>query len=168
LGDIQYVWLFGAVAVFVLIIASINFINLSTAKSANRAKEVGIRKVMGSVRKQLVAQFLTESVMLSLLAFGCSLLLAWLALPYFNDLANQQLSLPVHELWFIPTLLAAAVLIGILSGMYPSLFLSSFVPAQVLKGKISQGSKSVWLRSALVVIQFTRRYVRFRQPGSTF
>lgn len=158
-GDIQYIWLFGTVAIFVLIIASINFINLSTAKSANRAKEVGIRKVMGSFRSQLITQFLTESVMLSLLAFACSIVLAWLILPYFNDLAHQELTLPLKEPWFIPTLLAASVLIGMLSGIYPSFFLSSFVPAQVLKGKISQGSKSGWLRSALVVIQFTTSIV---------
>jgi putative ABC transport system permease protein len=158
-GDIQYIWLFGAVALFVLLIASINFINLSTAKSANRAKEVGIRKVLGSFRKQLMAQFLTESVMLSILAVIMSLLLAWAALPYFNNLANQQLSLPLNAWWFIPALLLTALFIGLLSGLYPSVFLSSFKPVQVLKGKLNQGSKSGRLRSALVVIQFTTSIV---------
>jgi len=158
-GDIQYIWLFGAVALFVLLIASINFINLSTAKSANRAKEVGIRKVLGSFKRQLMAQFLTESVMLSILAVLCSLLLAWVALPYFNNLANQNLALPWHEWWFIPTLLLGALFIGLLSGAYPSVFLSSFAPVQVLKGKLNQGSKSGRLRSALVIIQFTTSIV---------
>ena len=158
-GDIQYIWLFGAVALFVLLIASINFINLSTAKSANRAKEVGIRKVLGSFRKQLMAQFLTESVMLSMIAVAFSLLLSWLALPYFNNLANQHLTLPLHEWWFIPALIIAALFIGLLSGLYPSVFLSSFMPVQVLKGKLNQGSKNGRLRSVLVVIQFTTSIV---------
>ncbi|SDL80547.1 putative ABC transport system permease protein [Catalinimonas alkaloidigena] len=158
-GDIQYVWLFAAVALFVLLIASINFINLSTAKSANRAREVGIRKVLGSVRGQLVSQFLTESVLLSVIAFAASLLLAQLALPFFNRLADQHLSLPFGELWFIPGLLLAALALGLLAGAYPSLFLSSFLPAQVLKGKLSQGARSGRLRSALVIVQFTTSIV---------
>ncbi len=153
-GDIRFVWLFGIIAGFILIIACINFVNLSTAKSANRAKEVGLRKVVGSFRKQLIHQFLTESILFSLLSFGLALLLAFLLLPYFNELSSKSLVLSWHEWWLFPLLGMAAAVIGMLAGLYPAFYLSHFKPAQVLKGGLSRGSKSPKLRSILVIFQF--------------
>ncbi|PHN03568.1 hypothetical protein CRP01_26145 [Flavilitoribacter nigricans DSM 23189 = NBRC 102662] len=154
-GDIRFVWMFGGIAGFILLIACINFINLSTAKSANRAKEVGLRKVVGSYRSHLINQFLTESVLFSLLSFVIGLTLAWVLLPYFNQLAGKQLVIPTNEWWLLPLLLVAAVLIGLLAGLYPSLYLSGFQPIQVLKGKFSRSGKSSKMRNVLVVFQFT-------------
>lgn len=154
-SDIRFVWLFASVAAFILIIASINFINLSTAKSANRAREVGLRKVVGSLRKNLVSQFLTESLLYSAFSFVLGLLLASLLLPYFNALASKSLALPWSYWWFVPGLFAASLVVGFFAGIYPSFYLSSFKPIQVLKGNLSMGSKSSSLRSSLVVFQFT-------------
>ncbi len=154
-GDIRFIWLFGAVALFILTIACINFINLSTAKSANRAKEVGLRKVVGSTRGGLINQFLTESLLYSVISFIIGILMAWLLLPYFNVLASKTLTIPWLALWFIPVILAAAFIVGIVAGIYPAFYLSSFKPASVLKGSISNGSKSSTLRNGLVVFQFT-------------
>jgi putative ABC transport system permease protein len=153
-GDIRFVWLFAAIAFFILLIASINFINLSTAKSANRAKEVGLRKVVGSNRSSLVAQFLTESLFYSLVSFILGIVIAWLFLPYFNSIAARSLSMPWLEWWFAPVILLSAVLVGTLAGLYPAFYLSGFKPGQVLKGAISAGSKSSALRNGLVVFQF--------------
>ncbi|QHT71909.1 FtsX-like permease family protein [Rhodocytophaga rosea] len=158
-GDIRFVWIFGAVAAFILIIACINFINLSTAKSANRAKEVGIRKVVGSFRSSLVKQFLTESMLFSFLSFAIGILLAVLLLPYFNTLSAKSLSLPWMEWWLFPILIGAAVVIGIIAGLYPAFYLSAFKPIDVLKGKLSRGSKSSNTRSLLVIFQFTTSIV---------
>ncbi len=154
-GDIRFVWLFGAIALFILIIACINFINLSTARSANRAKEVGLRKVVGSFRKHLVGQFLTESILFSLLSFLIGILLAWALLPYFNQLSNKSLVFPWQEWWFVPVMLGAAFIVGILAGVYPAFYLSAFKPINVLKGNLSLGSKNSMMRSSLVVFQFT-------------
>lgn len=154
-GDIRYIWLFGMIALFILIIASINFMNLSTARSANRAKEVGLRKVLGSLRKQLTHQFLTESIVISLLSFLVAITIAALLLPYFNELTGKTLSIPWHNPWLVPFLLGATIFMGLLSGIYPSVFLSSFRPIQTLKGQLSSGSKGAQFRSALVVFQFT-------------
>ncbi|MGC3946867.1 MAG: ABC transporter permease [Chryseolinea sp.] len=158
-GDRGFVWLFGAIASFILIIACVNFINLSTAKSANRAKEVGLRKTVGSYRSNIVTQFLTESVLFSAWSFAVGIVGAWLLLPYFNDLAGKSLTLPFFEWWFIPAMAACCIATGMLAGIYPSLYLSSFRPAQVLKGHLSKGSKGSALRSALVVFQFTTSIV---------
>ena len=158
-GDIRFVWLFGAIAAFILIIASINFINLSTAKSANRAKEVGLRKVVGSYRGNLIRQFLAESLLFCFFSFVLGVILAWLLLPYFNELAAKSLIFPWKEWWLYPLLAAALVVVGVLSGFYPSLYLSSFKPIQVLKGNVSRGSKSSTTRSFLVVFQFTASIV---------
>ena len=158
-GDIRFVWLFGAIAGFILIIACINFINLSTAKSANRAKEVGLRKVVGSFRINLINQFLTESLLFSFLSFVLALLLAWLLLPYFNELSAKSLVFPWHEWWFFPLITAAAVFVGLMAGIYPSFYLSGFKPIQVLKGGLSRGSKSSKMRSVLVIFQFTTSIV---------
>ena len=154
-GDIRFVWLFGAVAIFILILACINFINLSTAKSANRAKEVGLRKVVGSLRGSLVWQFLTESLLFSFLSFALAILLAVVLLPYFNVLSAKSLAIPWSAPWLIPVLVASAAGIGILAGLYPSFYLSSFRPIEVLKGQVSRGIKNSMLRNGLVVFQFT-------------
>jgi putative ABC transport system permease protein len=154
-GDARFVWLFGAISIFILIIACINFINLATAKSANRAKEVGLRKVVGSQRSGLIHQFLTESLLYSFLSFVLGLLLAAFLLPYFNVLAGKALNVPWQQLWFFPAVIAAAVVVGLLAGIYPAFYLSSFKPVDVLKGKLAAGSKSSVLRNGLVVFQFT-------------
>ena len=154
-GDVRFVWLFGAVAAFILFLACINFINLTTAKSANRAKEVGIRKVVGSQRSELIRQFLTESTLFSFFSFVLAVLITILLLPYFNQLAAKVISVPWTSWWLAPTLIAGTLFIGLLAGAYPSFYLSSFRPIQVLKGQLSKGSKNGGLRSVLVVFQFT-------------
>ncbi|MEO6980295.1 MAG: ABC transporter permease, partial [Mucilaginibacter sp.] len=153
-GDIRFVWLFGGVAAFILIIACINFVNLATAKSANRAKEVGLRKVVGSNRSGLIKQFLIESLLYSCLSFVIGLLLAWVLLPYFNTLASKSLIMPWGQWWLLPVILGSAFVIGIIAGLYPAFYLSGFKPAQVLKGTLSTGSKGSVLRNSLVVLQF--------------
>lgn len=153
-SDIKIVWVFGGIAAFILIIACINFINLSTAKSANRAKEVGLRKVVGSDRAGLVKQFLTESLLFSLFSFILGVLIAALMLPYFNELAGRKLVIPWHAWWLFPLIAGAAVVVGALAGLYPSFYLSSFIPIKVLKGQVNRGSKSGVLRNGLVVFQF--------------
>jgi putative ABC transport system permease protein len=154
-GDIRFVYIFGAIAAFILVIACINFVNLSTAKSANRAKEVGVRKVVGSLRSNLINQFLAESMLFSFLSFVAGILLALLLLPYFNSLAAKSLVFPWLEWWLLPSIIAAAVVIGLVAGFYPALYLSAFKPIDVLKGKLSRGSKNSLTRSVLVVFQFT-------------
>lgn len=154
-GDIRFIWLFGAIAAFILIIACINFINLATAKSTNRAKEVGLRKVVGSYRSGLIRQFLTESMLYSVLSFAIGLLMAWALLPYFNILASKSLSIPWGAWWLLPVILVAAFVVGIAAGLYPAFYLSAFKPALVLKGAVSAGSKNPLLRNSLVVFQFT-------------
>lgn len=158
-GDRGFVWLFGAIASFILLIACVNFINLATAKSANRAKEVGLRKTVGSYRSNIVIQFLTESVLFSAWSFAVGIVAAWLLLPYFNALAGKSLSLPLMEWWFAPAMILGCITIGVLAGIYPSLYLSSFRPAQVLKGNLRKGSQGSTLRSALVIFQFTTSIV---------
>ncbi len=128
--------------------------NLSTARSANRAKEVGIRKVMGSFRSHLVKQFLMESVLLSVISFVIAIVVAWLAIPMFNTLALKELSIPFGSPVFWSLIVVATVLIGVLAGLYPSFFLSAFRPVNVLKGKMALGTKSGLVRGALVVFQF--------------
>lgn len=154
LGDIKFVWLFGAVAIFILAIACINFINLSTAKSAKRAKEVGLRKVIGSQRGSLVKQFLIESILYSLISFSLALIIALLLLPYFNQMAGTALSLPWTAVWLLPAMIGSAIVIGIIAGIYPAFYLSSFKPVAVLKGQLSSGSRNTVLRNGLVVFQF--------------
>lgn len=154
-SDIKFVWLFGAIAAFILVIACINFINLATAKSANRAKEVGLRKVVGSHRGGLVRQFLTESLLFSVLSFVLGLLIAMLLLPYFNDLSGKSLIIPWTAWWLLPVMIGSSVIIGVIAGLYPSFYLSSFKPIDVLKGQLSKGSRNAVLRNGLVVFQFT-------------
>ena len=154
LGDDRYVWLFGAIALFILLIALVNFVNLSTSRSANRAKEVGLRKVLGSFQKQLVKQFLIESILMSLFAFVLGTLFATLLISPFNLFLEKELSIPFTELSFVASILGSALVAGVLAGLYPAFYLSGFQPVKVLKGKLSMGSKSGWLRSGLVVVQF--------------
>ncbi len=154
-GDIRIVWMFGLVALFILIIAAINFINLSTAKSSSRAKEVGLRKVLGSGRNKLISQFLTESCIVSLLSFGVGLILAAMLLPVFNQIAEVPLTIPYQSAPFMLTFLGAGIGVGLLAGVYPSFYLSGFSPIRVLQGTIRRGAKSSGLRSGLVVFQFT-------------
>ena len=154
-SDFRVVQLFGAIAIFILLLACINFINLFTAKSANRAKEVGVRKVAGSYRGDLIRQFLTESTLYSSISIVIGTTLAALSLPFFNQLAGKAISFPISSLWFLSSLVFLALLIGFLAGIYPSFYLSSFQPIEVLKGKLSQGSKNSKLRSSMVVFQFT-------------
>jgi putative ABC transport system permease protein len=154
-GSIQYVYIFSFIAVVILLIACVNFMNLSTARSSNRAKEVGVRKVLGSARKYLVAQFLTESILVTLLSTIVAIILAVLFLPLFNQISGKQLGFTVQSLtWLTPSLTAIVVVVGFLAGSYPALYLSRFQPIQVLKGKLAAGFKSSFLRSSLVVFQF--------------
>lgn len=158
-GDIRYVYIFGAIALFMLLIACINFMNLSTAGASRRAREVGIRKVMGSVRGTLVGQFLLESILLTAVALVLAVVLVWLALPFFNGLADKNLTLSFTEVpWLLPGLLLLGLVVGILAGSYPAFFLSSFKPISVLKGgthlNFSKGRHSISLRGTLVVVQF--------------
>lgn len=153
-SSITYVYLLSTIALFILIIACINFMNLSTARSSNRAKEVGVRKVMGSLRSHLVRQFLTESTLITLLAFIIAIGIAYLMLPLFNNLALKQLSIPFGNSSFYLLLFGAALFVGVLAGLYPSFFLSAFNPVNVLKGRVALGMKSGFIRSSLVVFQF--------------
>ena len=154
-GDMRFVWLFTAVACFILLLACINFLNLSTARSANRAKEVGLRKVIGSQRISLIKQFLTESLLYSFLSFSIGLLIAYLLLPLFNKMSGSQLTIPWTQWWLLPVLFLSATVIGLVAGVYPAFYLSAFKPINVLKGQLSRGSKNAGLRGALVVFQFT-------------
>jgi putative ABC transport system permease protein len=154
-GNIQYVYIFSAVALFILLIACINFMNLSTARSSNRAREVGVRKVLGSPRSYLIAQFLTESILLTLAGAIIAVFVAWALLPFFNDLAGKQLDVSYGLLrWLLPAILVCVLIIGCLAGSYPAFFLSAFKPIDVLKGKVARGFKGGGLRSFLVVFQF--------------
>lgn len=154
-GNIQYVYIFSAIAVFILLIACVNFMNLSTARSANRAREVGIRKVLGSMRGGLIWQFLMESILISLIALVLALGLAAVLLPMFNSLSGKEMSIAVFaRLWMLPAMLGMVVVVGMLAGSYPAFFLSAFQPIAVLKGKISGGMRTGWLRNSLVVFQF--------------
>ncbi|TSJ40793.1 FtsX-like permease family protein [Mucilaginibacter corticis] len=154
-GNVQYVYIFIVIAAFILIIACINFMNLSTARSAGRAREVGVRKVLGSNRSTLIYQFLTESTLTSFVALLIALFLAALLLPYFNILAGKQIVFSfMASLWLVPGLFAVTLIIGLMAGLYPAFFMSAFMPIQVLKGKLSSGFKGSWLRNSLVVFQF--------------
>jgi len=154
-GNIEYVYIFSAIALFILLLACINFMNLSTARSANRAREVGVRKVLGSSRKYLIAQFLSESVLVTFTAIVIAALAAWALLPLFNDIAGKQIVIRLQTfVWLLPMLLLITVVVSVLAGSYPAFFLSAFQPIHVLKGKISTGFKGGALRSFLVVTQF--------------
>jgi len=155
-GSINNVRIFSVVAIFILLIACINFINLTTARSAERAKEVGIRKVVGAARFQLANQFIGESVIISLIAFLLSVLLCSLLMPLFNQLAGKTISPNIfHNPMNIVSLFFLSIIIGVVAGLYPSLVLSSFKPVSVLKGRFATGTQGLLLRKGLVIFQFT-------------
>jgi ABC-type antimicrobial peptide transport system permease subunit len=154
-GRISMVWLFGIIGAFVLFLACINFMNLSTARSEKRAKEVGIRKTIGSLRSQLIAQFLSESVLLAVISLFFALLLTQASLSFFNDLAAKQMSVPWTNPLFIIAILGFTLFTGIVAGSYPAFYLSAFKPVKVLKGAITTGKKGSLPRQILVVLQFT-------------
>jgi putative ABC transport system permease protein len=155
-GNIQYVYIFAAVALFILLLACINFMNLSTARSASRGKEVGIRKVLGTERKTLVAQFLVESTVTACISLIIAIGIAYLVLPLFNTVAAKSLSIGyLANMKILPFLLLLPLLVGVLAGSYPAFFLSNFKPIVVLKGNANTGFKKSNLRNVLVVFQFT-------------
>jgi len=154
-GNIQYVLIFSVIAIVILLIACVNFMNLSTARSSNRAKEVGVRKVLGSPRKYLIAQFLTESLLITAVATLVAVFTAWALLPLFNQMSGKELVITLQVLYrLIPVLFLIIIVIGCLAGSYPALYLSGFQPIEVLKGKLSTGFKGGIFRSVLVVFQF--------------
>jgi len=154
-GAIQYVWLFGIIGTFVLLLACINFMNLSTARSERRAKEVGIRKAIGSLRKQLIGQFFCESFLIAFLSFAISLGLVWVSLPWFNNVAGKEITMPLNNPLFLSAGIGFTFLTGVIAGSYPALYLSSFNPVSVLKGSFKAGRLASIPRKVLVVIQFT-------------
>ena len=154
-GNVQYVYIFSAVAAFILLIACVNFMNLSTARSSNRAKEVGIRKVLGSLRGNLISQFMLESVLISFIGMLLALGLAYLLLPVFNQLADKRMEIGLFSRsWLLPAMAGLVLVVGVLAGSYPAFFLSAFRPIAVLKGNVAAGFKTGWLRNSLVVFQF--------------
>jgi len=158
-GFIKYVRMFGILGVVVLLIACINFMNLSTARSEKRAREVGVRKAVGSGRSQLVSQFLSESMLISALAFLLALGIVVIALPYFNKLTDKAMSLQIGSPLFWITMIAFTIVTGLMAGSYPALYLSSFSPARVLKGNLKAGKRSSVPRKILVVLQFASSVV---------
>jgi putative ABC transport system permease protein len=152
-GNLKYIYVLSFIALLIVVIACINFMNLATARSAERAREVGVRKVMGSLRSQLVFQFLTESILLALIGTTIAVLVAYCLLPSFNDLVEKQLQF-AFRIDLIFGLLGFSILVGILAGLYPAFALSGFSPVIVMKGNFSASSKGAWLRNGLVVFQF--------------
>jgi putative ABC transport system permease protein len=154
-GNIQYLYIFGAIAIFIIVIACINFMNLSTARSANRAKEVGVRKSIGAMRSRLMGQFLAESVLYSMISMFIAMVIISLALAPFNLLSGKALTFEIFSNPLVIGLLVLfTLLIGIIAGSYPAFYLTSFNPAIVLKGKIRSGAKRSGLRNGLVIFQF--------------
>lgn len=154
-GDIARVYIFSAIALIILLIACINYMNLSTARSALRAKEIGIRKVSGAGKGELIAQFLSESILITGISMLFAMVLTYLTLPLLNRLAGQELAFSQILNWkFVPVMLLIPFIVGGLSGMYPALFMSSFQPVKTLKGLFKTGGKSISFRKALVVTQF--------------
>ena len=153
-GRIEYIRLFSFVAVFILLIACINFMNLATARSTKRAKEVGVRKVVGAARPVLMAQFMGEAILLTFFSILLAILLTTLLLPAFNDLTGKQLSLPVRQPLFWTAMLGLLLIAGFVSGSYPAIFLSSLNPIRVLKGSLQFRGGATFFRKALVVFQF--------------
>jgi ABC-type antimicrobial peptide transport system permease subunit len=158
-GRIEYVHLFSVVAIFIILIACINFMNLTTARSVKRSREIGIRKVVGAVRPVLIRQFIGEAILLTCLSVIVALVLVWLLLPVFNSVTEKQIEYPFTHLTFWLGLIILTLVTGIIAGSYPALFLSSFNPVTVLKGTLKLSSGSTWFRKGLVVFQFTMSVV---------
>lgn len=154
-SDPKFLYIFGGIAILIIVIAAINFMNLSTAQAAKRAKEVGIKKVSGSSRGMLVRQFLTESLFLSSFSLVIAILIIEISLPFFNNILNSKLYLDYTVWYTIPGLIIISLVVGLLAGIYPAFFLSSFKPVSVLKGSIKDSMKNGRLRSVLVVLQFS-------------
>lgn len=154
-GSVTNVYIFSVIAAFILLIACINFINLTTARATERAKEVGIRKVIGAVRKQLTIQFLSESVIICLISFVFSALFSYLLLPLFNQLSGKVVSESIFNSGYLVQLFVIASAIGLVAGIYPAMVLSGFKPVTILKGRFSTTSKGIILRKGLVITQFT-------------
>lgn len=153
-GTIDYVIGFSAIAIFILVIACINFMNLATARSERRAREVGVRKSIGSRRRELIVQFLGESILLTTIGFALCLVLVELSLPFYNDLTQKKLFLDYSSPLFWAACVGIVLLTGIISGSYPAIYLSSFNPVKVLKGKLQMGKNAATPRQVLVVLQF--------------
>jgi putative ABC transport system permease protein len=153
-GQIQYVWLFGTIGVFVLLLACINFMNLSTARSEKRAKEVGVRKAIGSSRSQLIKQFFGESLVVAFLAYIFSLMIVIALLPFFSAIANEEITMPWSNPLFWIAGIGFSILVGLIAGSYPAFYLSSFQSIKVLKGTFKTGKLAVLPRKVLVVVQF--------------
>ena len=153
-GSVTYLYILASIALFTLLIACINFMNLATARSSRRSSEVGIRKVLGAEKKFLIAQFLGESVLMSLIAFVFAIAFTKLLIPAFNHLSGKNLSLSFANIWIVVVFLLLSILTGLLAGSYPAFYLSSFNPAKVLKGKFSNSLAAVSLRKGLVIFQF--------------
>lgn len=179
-GNAQYVSIFFVIAILILIVACINFMNLATARSARRAKEIGLRKVAGAVRGQLVLQFLSESVFISFLSLLLALVIVRMFLPVFNDLANRKLIIDLSDARLWLSLIGIALITGLISGSYPALFLSGFNPVKVLKGNVKSMGGNLFFRNTLVVVQFMvsivllvgtvviynqLKFIRDRNPG---
>jgi putative ABC transport system permease protein len=179
-GNAQYVNIFFIIAILILIVACINFMNLATARSARRAKEIGLRKVAGAVRGQLILQFLSESVFISFLSLLLAIVIVNLFLPVFNELANRKLAIDLWDVKLWLSLFGIALLTGIISGSYPALFLSGFNPVKVLKGNVKSMGGNLLFRNTLVVVQFMvsiillvgtvviynqLKFIRDRNPG---
>lgn len=154
-GDVRVVYMFGSVAFFILLLAVVNFINLSIAKSSTRAKEVGIRKAVGSSKREVATQFLVESFLFTIISFLLGLLMAWVVLPFFNQMADKSLTMIWGDLWFFVASLGVVFMVSMLAGSYPSVVLSRLIPVEILKGKFRLGAKSGALQSILVTFQFT-------------
>ncbi len=154
-SDALYLYIFSAIGVFMIVIASVNFMNLATASAAGRAKEVGLRKTLGSDRQSMIVQFLVESVLYVLMATVISFVILYLVMPWFNQLSGKNLDLLIYtEGWFLLTLSGLILVVGLIAGSYPAFYLTSFRPVDVLKGRISRGAKSGGFRRTLVVGQF--------------
>jgi len=161
-GDITYIYIFSAVALLILLIACINFMNLSTARSERRAKEVGIRKTLGSNIALLVGQFFTESIMMSFIAFAIAVSLVEILMPLFNNISGQNIKPDsLLNLGTVPLLIGIAIIVGILAGGYPAFYLSRFHPALILRNSRGRGTDKSWLRNTLVVFQFSVSIVLF-------
>lgn len=154
-GNRTFVFILFSIAVLILVIACINFMNLATARAAERAREVGVRKTLGSLKSQLIAQFLSESVVIALISMVLAMAILQGILPSFNALTNLQLSNSMQDLSLILGVIGFSVLVGLLAGIYPAFFLSSFNPAYVLKGSMATSKSGAWLRNSLVIFQFT-------------
>ena len=154
-GDIKYVYIFSAIAAIILLMACMNYINLSNSLSLKRAKEIGVKKVVGAGRKGLFLQYIGETTTLTLVALGIAILLVTLLLPFLNELAGKSLKLDVLNPRFLLTIVFTIVVTGLISGLYPAVFISSFEPVKILKGKLDVGSKNFSLRKALIIFQFT-------------